>query len=195
MNYSEKIASRGTVHYYLGLIVRWRSNLRYAFYRWTARRHGAIIGDNSVISWELAKKANSNLVVGDHCCISTAEVDLRAKVVIGNYVAISGAVRILNASHDINSPGFELKTTDLVIEDYVWLVGCLILPRVSRIGYGAVCGAGSVVTRDVPPMAVIGGNPGKIISQRKCVHDQYYPEMLNGGDFHIYREMRKKTRR
>jgi acetyltransferase-like isoleucine patch superfamily enzyme len=41
-----------------------------------------------------------------------------------------------------------------------------ILPSVSTIGNGAVVGAGSVVVRDVPPFAVVGGNPAKIIKYR-----------------------------
>jgi serine acetyltransferase len=41
-----------------------------------------------------------------------------------------------------------------------------ILPSVSTIGNGAVVGAGSVVAKDVPPFAVVGGNPAKIIKYR-----------------------------
>ena len=37
------------------------------------------------------------------------------------------------------------------------------MPNVRRIGYGAVIGAGSVVTKDILPMTVVGGNPAKKI--------------------------------
>jgi virginiamycin A acetyltransferase len=40
------------------------------------------------------------------------------------------------------------------------------LPSVISIGHGAVIGAGSIVTKDVPPFAVVGGNPAKLIKFR-----------------------------
>lgn len=42
--------------------------------------------------------------------------------------------------------------------------GSTILPGV-RIGYGAIVGANSVVTHDVPPMTIVGGNPARIIKK------------------------------
>ena len=52
------------------------------------------------------------------------------------------------------------------IEDDVWLgVGTIVLDGV-RIGQGAVIGAGSVVTRDIPPMAVVAGVPAKVVKYR-----------------------------
>lgn len=49
----------------------------------------------------------------------------------------------------------------------VW-IGCnsLILPGVSVIGDGAVVGAGSIVTHDIPPYAIVAGNPARIIRYR-----------------------------
>lgn len=53
-----------------------------------------------------------------------------------------------------------------VVEDEVWIgLGALILSGV-RIGKGAIVGARSVVTRDVPPYAIVGGNPAKVIKYR-----------------------------
>ena len=53
----------------------------------------------------------------------------------------------------------------IVIEDKVWIgIGSTVLPGV-RIGYGSIVGANSVVTRDVPPMTVVGGNPAKFIKK------------------------------
>lgn len=52
-----------------------------------------------------------------------------------------------------------------VIEDNVWIgINSTILPGV-RIGYGAVVGADSVVTKDVPVMTTVVGNPARIIKK------------------------------
>ncbi len=55
---------------------------------------------------------------------------------------------------------------DIVIKDDVWLgINSIILSGVT-IGQGAVVAAGAVVTKDVPPYAIVGGNPAKIIKYR-----------------------------
>lgn len=52
-----------------------------------------------------------------------------------------------------------------MIENYVWLASRVtVLPGVT-IGRGAVVAAGAVVTKDVPPLAIVGGVPAKIIGR------------------------------
>ena len=59
------------------------------------------------------------------------------------------------------------RRTKLFVGNDVYIgLNVTILPSVSSIGDGAVIGAGSVVVKDVPPYAVIGGNPSKIIKYR-----------------------------
>lgn len=57
----------------------------------------------------------------------------------------------------------------IVVEDHVWLgIGVTVLSNV-RIGEGAVVGAGSVVTRDIPPGVIAAGVPARIVKQRSEV--------------------------
>ena len=61
--------------------------------------------------------------------------------------------------------GIERKT--LTIGNDVWIGhGALILAGCNSIGYGVAIGTGAIITKNVPPYAVVAGNPGKIIKFR-----------------------------
>ena len=66
----------------------------------------------------------------------------------------------------LNDPDLQIGRTGIHIGNDVW-VGrkAIILPQVN-IGNGAVVGAGSIVTKDIPPYAIVAGNPAKIIRYR-----------------------------
>lgn len=60
-----------------------------------------------------------------------------------------------------------LPKSKLIIEDDVWIGRrAIIIAKDFKIGKGAIIGAGAVVTKEVPPYAIIGGNPAKIIKYR-----------------------------
>ena len=88
------------------------------------------------------------------------------KVTIGSNVCISEGVKVLTASHIVDSCHFDLLRRPVVIHDNVWIaMNALILPGVT-IGGGAIVAAGAVVTKDVEPWTVVGGNPAKFIRRR-----------------------------
>ncbi len=103
------------------------------------------------------------------------------KLKIGNFVSIAQNVYFMvSTEHYLNHIStfpFKVKITkeleeesfgkgDIVISDDVWIgFGSIILSGVT-IGQGAVVAAGSVVTKDVPPYAIVGGTPAKVIKYR-----------------------------
>ena len=88
------------------------------------------------------------------------------KIIVGKNVCIAEDVRLLTGSHDVTSPHFDLVTKPITIGDNVWVAtGAIVLPGV-MIGEGAIVAAGAVVTKDVEPWTVVGGNPAKFIKKR-----------------------------
>lgn len=70
--------------------------------------------------------------------------------------------------HDYNfEDKIEPKIGNIIIGDAVWIGANVIISPGVTIGENSVIGANSVVTKDVPPMAVVGGVPAKIIRYKK----------------------------
>lgn len=102
--------------------------------------------------------------------------------VIGRYCSIADTVRVLNGNHGLSflmlhpyayNPSLGLVAKETItrsrctIADDVWIGhNAIILPNATEIGRGAVIAAGAVVTRSVPPYAIVGGNPARVIKMR-----------------------------
>lgn len=111
-----------------------------------------------------------NIRIGKGCWIQQGCTFFdRGGITLGNGVFIAPKVNLITINHDPN-PDNRSATygRPIVIEDKVWIgINSTILPGVT-IGYGAIVGANSVVTHDVPPMTVVGGNLAKVIKEIKC---------------------------
>ena len=92
---------------------------------------------------------------------------------IGENVSISSGVWLMTGTHDMNDPNFPDYYKPIVIGNHAWIgVRATILGGVS-IGEGSVVMAGAVVARDVPPYAVVGGVPAKVVRYRELQNLSY----------------------
>lgn len=120
----------------------------------------------------MADRANSLIKIGDNTRINGACIHAYGNITIGKNCLIAANTQIFDSGgHDLSmtNPSDRINTTgvvkNIVLEDDVWVgANCIIMPGVT-IGRGAVIAAGSVVTKDVPPMSIAGGNPAKLIKQ------------------------------
>ncbi len=125
------------------------------------------------------EKDGARIAVGSNTFMCGAVLSCAQSIVVGSHVQIAWGVVIMDHnSHSLNylerrndlpkaligeKTWNDVKIAAVCIEDDVWVgVNAIILKGV-RIGHGAIIAAGSVVTKDVPPMCVVAGNPAKII--------------------------------
>lgn len=101
----------------------------------------------------------------------------RSTIRIGNKVLFGPEVTIRGGNHRTDLVGrfiFDVTNGEkrpeddlgVVVEDDVWIGTRAVIVHGVRIGRGAVIGAGAVVTRSVPPYAIVGGVPAKVIRFR-----------------------------
>lgn len=142
--------------------------------RFFYRLSGIKIGKGSTIHMEARFYDPRNIEIGQDSIIGEkVTLDGRAKLVIGNHVDIATGVMIYNSQHNVHSQDFNATEEPVVIEDYVFIGPRVIVQPGVTIGKGAIVAAGAVVTKDVPPMTIVGGVPAASIGERK-VKDLHY---------------------
>jgi len=117
---------------------------------------------------------NSKLIIGSNTYIGEYN-NIRAGggiIKIGNNCSISQHITIIASNHQflkgilIQNQPWETNNNYVIIEDNVWIgANSVILPGV-KIYQGAIIGAGSIVTKDIPQNAIAVGNPAKVIKFR-----------------------------
>ena len=140
-------------------------HVRLAFFRLRVAKLGKGVG--LLMGVEL--RNGRNVFIGDRVVINRGVLlDGRGgQLIIGNDVDIAQETNIWTLEHDVRSDIYADKGGNVVIEDHVWIASrATVLPGV-RIGKGAVVACNSVVTKDVPQMAIVAGIPAKVIGTRR----------------------------
>ena len=108
-------------------------------------------------------------------------IDFSGGLVIESYVTISDGAHILTHNHVIADATRLWQEQGIIfvpltIGRGAWIgTSAIVLPQVRTIGDGAIVGAGCVVTKDVEPFSVVGGNPARVIGWRQS------PQKGEGG--------------
>jgi acetyltransferase-like isoleucine patch superfamily enzyme len=120
----------------------------------------SILGDLKSFKFHKSSHLKSNTVI-----------ECSGGVYIGKEFHPGRGLTIFSVNHNYQHPkklpyDEKMIKESVIIEDFVWAgANVTIVPGV-KIGSCAVLGAGSVVTKNVPPFAVVGGNPAKVIKMR-----------------------------
>ena len=157
-------------------------NCKIAFWRLRGRGGRIRIGSDCIIHCSIDFDGpDGQVTIGDRCFIGASHLVCHTGIDIGDDVIMSWGITVVDHnSHSVNweqrrhdvalwmrgeKDWTNVKIAPVKIGDKAWIgFGVSILKGV-QIGEGAVIGAQSVVTRDVPPFAVVAGNPAQIIRQ------------------------------
>lgn len=123
-------------------------------------------------------KIGKQVQFGQYCSIS-------CDIVFGNYILVAGNVGFVGkVDHTFNEPekliweGIRIKSSPTIIEDDVWIGHGTIITGGVKIGRGSIIGAGSVVTKDVPPCEIWAGVPARKLKDRFLNKEEMSKHML-----------------
>lgn len=145
----------------------------YVLRRWILKRLlKASCGNHVIIKQKCYLGKAEGLKIGDYSQLGQ-NARIGPHVTLGKDVVMGPDVVIMTTAHAYENPEVpvrlqgDLPVQPISIGDDVWLgTRVVVLPGV-KIGKGAIIGAGSILTKDVPEYAIVAGVPGKIIRWRK----------------------------
>jgi acetyltransferase-like isoleucine patch superfamily enzyme len=110
-------------------------------------------------------------VIGKYVSLQNTLLDCANKITIEDYVFFGHDVMLLTARHDYTKLLLERRKTviskPIYIKKGAWICSRAVVLGGVTVGEHSVVGAGSIVTHDVPPYSVVGGNPARVIKHTK----------------------------
>jgi putative colanic acid biosynthesis acetyltransferase WcaF len=140
----------------------------YGFRRWLLRQFGANVGVNVHISPTAVVYFPWMLAVADHAAVGDGALLYNlGPMIIGPRATISQRAHLCGGSHDHADPAMPLLRLPITVEADAWICADAFVGPGVTVGQGAVVGARAAVFRNVEPWTIVGGNPAKVIGQRK----------------------------
>lgn len=159
------------------------SFLRRLYFRERVRRRAKEC--QGTLNVNFKTKVTSNTILGNNFNSNGLLILGDGGVIIGDNFHCGFGCVFLTENH--NHMGEKIPydstylTKDITVGDNVWLgINVTLLPGV-KIGEGVIIQAGSVVVNDIPPLAIAGGHPARVFSQRD---DKHYFNLKKNNCFH-----------
>lgn len=154
------------------------------FRTWRLKRIAQKCGDNPYVGGKCC--FGGKIYLGNNCNFNGMSMLGGGTVIIGDNFHSGIECMMITQNHDYDTgeavpygTGYDYKT--IVIGNNVWLGNRVTITGNIKIGEGAIVAAGAVVCKDVPPYAIVGGNPAKVIKYRDIEH---YTRLKEQGKFH-----------
>lgn len=128
------------------------------------------IGEYSCIeSFSTINNGVGDVSIGHHSLVGISNVII-GPVAIGNHVIMAQHVVVSGLNHNYQNITIPIReqgidTRPIRIEDECWIGANVVITPGVTIGFHSVVAAGSVVTKDVPPYSIVGGNPARLLKQ------------------------------
>lgn len=160
---------------YIYLIVRFIRCIKARIWTQVFKYQCSSTGGNIRVSCFSPISSTAKVRVGDYFHTNGMSIVGKGNVLIGKYFHSGENCTIMLGSHDYNNGeaipyGMKYVEKNVCIGDFVWLGTNVIISGNVTIGEGAIVAIGSVVVKDVPPYAIVGGNPAKVIKYRDIEH-------------------------
>ena len=110
-------------------------------------------------------KPGAKIIIGNHCGFSGVSIVADKEVVLEDYVTV-GANAIIG-DRDDHSEIYDSEPRPVHVCKHAWIGMNATIMKGVTIGEYAIVGAGAIVTKDVPPYAIVAGVPAKVIKYRK----------------------------
>jgi acetyltransferase-like isoleucine patch superfamily enzyme len=129
----------------------------------------ATLGKNNRCKFVVAE--NAQLIIGDKVAMSNSTIVATKAITLGNNIMIGGGVTIVDSDFHSLNPDYwhthndeiNMKSAAVIIKNNVFIGMDSIILKGVTVGENSIIAAGSVVSKDIPPREIWGGNPAKFI--------------------------------
>lgn len=155
------------------------------FRNWYLRKMGIKMSKDVSFRTGFQIRYPKRISIGNGVCVGPGVLlDARKGIKIDDNATIAYQAIIWTLNHDYNDVHFCGKGAPVHIGKYAWICSrSIILPGIN-VGEGAIVASAAVVTRDVPPYAIVAGVPAKVIGYREKIDYVYgYVASLDNSHF------------